>query len=152
MRDESIFDFDELNEECGVFAIIGHPDAALLTYYGLHALQHRGQESAGIVSAEDGELFAKRGTGLVTEVFDSANLKGLKGTTAIGHVRYSTSGGSGLENAQPLVFNLLGSHDTERILTVCNGDKRLVQMATAFQFTFPGVPAPSPGRTPGRGW
>ncbi|MBA4549840.1 amidophosphoribosyltransferase [Thermoactinomyces intermedius] len=105
MRDESIFDFDELNEECGVFAIIGHPDAALLTYYGLHALQHRGQESAGIVSAEDGELFAKRGTGLVTEVFDSANLKGLKGTTTIGHVRYSTSGGSGLENAQPLLFN-----------------------------------------------
>lgn len=63
MRDESIFDFDELNEECGVFAIIGHPDAALLTYYGLHALQHRGQESAGIVSAEDGNCLPNGGPG-----------------------------------------------------------------------------------------
>lgn len=105
MRDESIFDLDELNEECGVFAIIGHPDAALLSYYGLHALQHRGQESAGIVSAKDGELFAKRGTGLVTEVFNPESLNRLQGTTAIGHVRYSTSGAPGLENAQPLVFN-----------------------------------------------
>ena len=105
MRDETIFDLDELNEECGVFAIIGHPDAALLSYYGLHALQHRGQESAGIVSAKDGELLAKRGTGLVTEVFNPENLNRLQGTTAIGHVRYSTSGTPGLENAQPLVFN-----------------------------------------------
>ncbi|WP_124726506.1 amidophosphoribosyltransferase [Staphylospora marina] len=105
MRDESIFDFDKLNEECGVFGVIGHPDAALLTYYGLHALQHRGQESAGIVATNGERFFVQRGLGLVTEVFNSENLQKLKGHTAIGHVRYSTAGGTGLANAQPLVFN-----------------------------------------------
>lgn len=103
MQDESIF--DELNEECGVFAIVGHPEAAQFTYYGLHALQHRGQESAGIV-ATDGKRFSfHRGMGLVTEVFNQENIKKFKGHVAIGHVRYSTAGGTGLANAQPLVFN-----------------------------------------------
>lgn len=105
MRDESIFDFDELNEECGVFAIIGHPEASTYSYYGLHALQHRGQESAGIVATNGQHFFVERGTGLVTEVFRSQNLKSLEGNTAIGHVRYSTAGETGLINTQPLVFN-----------------------------------------------
>lgn len=96
--------WDELNEECGVFGIYGHPEAARLTYYGLHALQHRGQESAGIC-ASDGERFTfHRGMGLVTEVFNAARLAKLRGHMAIGHVRYTTAGESRLENAQPLVF------------------------------------------------
>ncbi|TCS92785.1 amidophosphoribosyltransferase [Hazenella coriacea] len=103
MQDESIF--DELNEECGVFAIVGHPDAAQFTYYGLHALQHRGQESAGIVATDGKQFSFHRGMGLVTEVFNQENIKKFKGHVAIGHVRYSTAGGTGLANAQPLVFN-----------------------------------------------
>ncbi|MBD1373355.1 amidophosphoribosyltransferase [Hazenella sp. IB182357] len=105
MRDESIFDHDELNEECGVFAVVGRPDAAQLTYYGLHALQHRGQESAGIVVTDQTRFHVQRGTGLVTEVFQTDSIHHLVGNTAIGHVRYSTTGGTGIQNAQPLVFN-----------------------------------------------
>src|SRR5690606_14473198 len=97
--------FDELKEECGVFGIVGHPEAVRLAYYGLHALQHRGQESAGIAST-DGESFRHHcGMGLVTEVFDDDVLQRLEGRTAIGHVRYATAGASGLVHAQPLVFN-----------------------------------------------
>lgn len=103
MRDECIF--DELKEECGVFAVIGHPSAAQLTYYGLHALQHRGQESAGIVTSDGIRFRHHRGMGLVTEVFQEDVLAKLTGNTAIGHVRYSTTGESGIVNAQPLVFN-----------------------------------------------
>lgn len=94
----------EMKEKCGVFGVFNHPQAADLTYYGLHALQHRGQESAGIV-ASDGKSFRHhRGMGLVTQVFSRDILDGLSGNMAIGHVRYSTSGQSLLENAQPLVF------------------------------------------------
>ncbi len=96
--------WDELNEECGVFGIYGHPEAARLTYYGLHALQHRGQESAGICASDGERLTFHRGMGLVTEVFDAARLAKLRGHMAIGHVRYTTAGESRLENAQPLVF------------------------------------------------
>ncbi len=96
--------FDKLREECGVFGVFGHVEAASLSYYGLHALQHRGQESAGI-SVTGGESFNyHRGMGLVKEVFNNENLATLSGTCAIGHVRYSTSGESKLANAQPLVF------------------------------------------------
>lgn len=96
---------DDLHEECGVFGVWGHPDASQITYYGLHALQHRGQESAGIVCS-DGQRFSfHRGMGLVTDVFDAAVLQQLRGDRAIGHVRYSTNGNGGLQNAQPLVFN-----------------------------------------------
>lgn len=96
--------FDKLREECGVFGVFGHAEAASLTYYGLHALQHRGQESAGI-SVTGGDTFNyHRGMGLVKEVFNNDNLAALTGTCAIGHVRYSTSGESRLANAQPLVF------------------------------------------------
>jgi len=90
--------------ECGVFGVYGHPNAAELTYYGLYALQHRGQESAGIVTArEEGSPFRiRRGMGLVGQVFSEQDLKDLTGTRAIGHVRYSTTGASTIKNAQPI--------------------------------------------------
>jgi amidophosphoribosyltransferase len=92
---------------CGVFGVYGHPDAAVLNYYGLYALQHRGQESAGIVSAEGDGATMKRhaGMGLVSQVFDENRLKELKGNRAIGHVRYSTTGSSSVKNAQPLLVD-----------------------------------------------
>jgi amidophosphoribosyltransferase len=91
--------------ECGVFAVFGHPNAALLTYYGLFALQHRGQESAGIVTSEGPNSRFKRhvAMGLVSQVFSPADLDGLKGSRSIGHVRYSTTGSSSIKNAQPLM-------------------------------------------------
>ena len=91
-------------DECGVFGVFGHDDAAKLAYLGLYALQHRGQESAGIASVDDGNLFIEREMGYVADVFDEARLARLPGRTAIGHVRYSTSGDSCLSNAQPIVF------------------------------------------------
>jgi amidophosphoribosyltransferase len=99
---------DRPRHECGVFAVYGHPDAALLTYYGLFALQHRGQESAGIVTAAGSNqpFNIHRGMGLVSQVFQEKDLQQLRiGTRAIGHVRYSTSGSSTLKNAQPLVVD-----------------------------------------------
>ena len=97
----------EIKEECGVFGVFNHPKAADLTYYGLHALQHRGQESAGIVASNGKTFKHHRGMGLVTQVFTRNILDGLKGNMAIGHVRYSTSGESLLQNAQPLVFKYI---------------------------------------------
>ena len=96
-------DADHLHEECGVFGVYGHPDAAALTALGLHALQHRGQEAAGIV-AYDGEQFnAHRGMGLVSDNFSSKEVIGrLPGSAAIGHVRYATTGEVALRNVQPL--------------------------------------------------
>jgi amidophosphoribosyltransferase len=99
---------DKPQHECGVFGVYGHPDAALLTYYGLFALQHRGQESAGIVTAagSNQSFNIHRGMGLVSQVFQEKDLQQLRiGTRAIGHVRYSTSGSSTLKNAQPLVVD-----------------------------------------------
>ncbi|WP_017381709.1 amidophosphoribosyltransferase [Paenisporosarcina sp. TG-14] len=93
-----------LNEECGVFGIWGDPNAAQITYYGLHALQHRGQEGAGIVVTDGQSLQAVKGEGLVSEVFSTGKLDHLKGSGAIGHVRYATAGGRGIENVQPLLF------------------------------------------------
>ena len=90
---------------CGVFGIYGHRNAAELTYYGLYALQHRGQESAGIVTC-DGRQFRKHvGMGLVSQIFDSEKLHALVGSMAIGHTRYSTTGSSQLSNAQPMTVN-----------------------------------------------
>ena len=94
-----------LNEECGVFGVWGHPDAAHLAYYGLHSLQHRGQEGSGIVVTDGETKKISKGLGLVTEVFGMDELAGLTGKGAIGHVRYSTAGGGGIENVQPLLFN-----------------------------------------------
>ncbi|MBB5325178.1 amidophosphoribosyltransferase [Anoxybacillus tepidamans] len=93
-----------LNEECGIFGIWGHDEAAQLTYYGLHSLQHRGQEGAGIVVANGETLKGHKGLGLVTEVFSNGELQQLSGAAAIGHVRYATAGGGGYENVQPLLF------------------------------------------------
>ncbi|GAB2547514.1 amidophosphoribosyltransferase [Gracilibacillus alcaliphilus] len=93
-----------LNEECGVFAIWGHEKAAEMTYYGLHALQHRGQEGAGVVTTDGDRLHLHKGTGLVNEVFSEDKFSQLNGHAAIGHVRYATQGGGGYENVQPLVF------------------------------------------------
>ena len=97
--------FDGLHEECGVFGVWGVPNAAEVTYYGLHSLQHRGQEGCGIVTVnEEEQLCRVKGLGLVTEVFNNDNLSTLKGDMAIGHVRYSTAGGGGIENVQPFMF------------------------------------------------
>src|SRR5438034_10665706 len=90
---------------CGVFGVYGHPNAALLTYYGLYALQHRGQESAGIVTSDGLHFHAHKGMGLVSQVFDGPALSGLVGQIAIGHTRYSTTGSSLLRNAQPLTVD-----------------------------------------------
>lgn len=96
--------FHELNEECGVFAVWGHPNAAQVTYYGLHSLQHRGQEGAGIVTSDGKHLKHHKGLGLVHEVFGKNELITLEGDRAIGHVRYSTQGENDYANVQPLVF------------------------------------------------
>jgi amidophosphoribosyltransferase len=94
---------DKPREACGIFGICGHPDAAAITYFGLYALQHRGQESAGIAVARREAIAAHRGMGLVSDVFDAAHLAELSGCCAIGHVRYSTTGSSILTNAQPFI-------------------------------------------------
>src|SRR5689334_3323935 len=94
---------DSFHEECGVFGVYGHPEAANLVYLGLYALQHRGQESAGIVSSNGKVLIAHRGMGLVADIFNSKVIEQLEGTSAIGHNRYSTTGSTNLKNCQPLV-------------------------------------------------
>lgn len=94
-----------LNEECGVFGIWGHQDASQITYYGLHSLQHRGQEGTGMVVTDGKKLKGMKGEGLVTEIFTSDAMKEMDGKAAIGHVRYATAGGGGYENVQPLLFN-----------------------------------------------
>lgn len=95
-----------LNEECGVFGVFGAPDASQLTYYGLHTLQHRGQEGAGIVSTDGQNLYQHRDRGLLAKVFaDPAELKRLVGEAAIGHVRYGTSGHNSIVNVQPFLFH-----------------------------------------------
>ena len=98
-------ELEDIHEECGIFGVWGHPDAARLTYFGLHALQHRGQEVAGIVSNDNGHLIGHRGLGLLTQVFsDEHEIERLKGDKAIGHVRYATSGSGSVDNIQPFLF------------------------------------------------
>ncbi len=99
---------DAFHEECGVFGVFGHPEAANLVYLGLYALQHRGQESAGIVSSNGKSLIAHRGMGLVADVFGPDVIERLEGTSAIGHNRYSTTGSTSLKNCQPLVVEYAG--------------------------------------------
>ncbi|MFH2204507.1 MAG: amidophosphoribosyltransferase [Elusimicrobiota bacterium] len=89
---------------CGIVGIADHKDASQLAYLGLFALQHRGQEAAGIIMSHRGRLAGRIALGLVAEAFPEAALRSLKGRTAVGHVRYATAGGGGLRNAQPLVF------------------------------------------------
>jgi amidophosphoribosyltransferase len=95
--------FDRFHEECGVVGIYGHPDAANLAYLALYALQHRGQESAGIASSNSQTLLVHRGMGLVADIFDEKMIRRLEGSSAIGHNRYSTAGTTVLKNSQPLV-------------------------------------------------
>jgi amidophosphoribosyltransferase len=97
--------FDKLHEECGVFGVFGHPEASRLTYLGLYALQHRGQESAGIVSSDGTQLHAERGMGHVSDIFQAQSLTRLPGDAGIGHVRYSTAGEVSLREAQPFLID-----------------------------------------------
>src|ERR1700726_873319 len=98
---------DRLREECGVFGIYGHPDAAAITALGLHALQHRGQEAAGIVSYDGKRFHSERRLGLVGDTFSRRDvIDRLPGTMAVGHVRYSTTGATILRNVQPLFAEL----------------------------------------------
>ena len=96
---------DHFHDECGVFGVFGHPEAANLTYLGLYALQHRGQESAGIVSSDGTELYLHRAMGEVEEIFQPTVLAELPGSLAIGHTRYSTAGDKALLNAQPIMID-----------------------------------------------
>ena len=109
-KPELIIDYsDKLREECGVFGVFGHPDAAAISALGLHALQHRGQEAAGIVSFDGDHFHAERRLGLVSEHFTKASvLNKLHGRAAVGHVRYSTTGDTILRNVQPLFADLAG--------------------------------------------
>src|SRR5512140_3050691 len=96
--------FDKLHEECGVFGIYGHPEASKMAYLGLYALQHRGQESAGIAAWDNERIVAYRAMGHVADVFSETELARLPGRLAVGHVRYSTAGASKLVNAQPILI------------------------------------------------
>jgi len=96
-------DYDKPREACGIFGICNHPEAAPVTYFGLYALQHRGQESAGISVVRGDAIIEHKGMGLVSDVFDMDRLQLLSGRCAIGHVRYSTTGSSVLANAQPFL-------------------------------------------------
>ncbi len=109
-RGRTPVDDDKPREECGIVAVSGSRAAAELAFLALYALQHRGQESAGIVTVDgDGTAHAHKGMGLVADVFDDQTLKGLEGSLAIGHVRYSTAGRSTLRNAQPVLVDFRGS-------------------------------------------
>lgn len=130
---------DKPREECGVFGVFGHPEASSLAYYGLHALQHRGQESAGICTAGPDNFHYYRGIGLVKEVFNSENLRSLQGTSAISHVRYSTAGESHLKNAQPLVFKYregdLAIATNGNLVNAAEIRKKLERQGSIFQTT-----------------
>lgn len=133
-------DGDKLREECGIFGVIGARDAAAMTALGLHALQHRGQEAVGIVSYDGHDFFARRGLGHVAQVFsDAAALAELPGEMASGHVRYSTTGGQGLRNVQPLHADLArGAFSVAHNGNISNAmslKRELVQRGSIFQST-----------------
>jgi amidophosphoribosyltransferase len=134
------FDDDRFHEECGVFAIFAHADAAALTALGLHALQHRGQEAAGIVSFDGTHFHAHRATGLVGDSFSRENvIKGLPGAAAIGHTRYATTGASMLRNVQPLfadfAFGGLAIGHNGNLTNALGLRRRLVEEGSLFQST-----------------
>lgn len=97
--------FDKFKEECGIMGVYNHPEASNLVYLGLYAMQHRGQEGAGIVSSDGKRLYPVRRMGLVADIFTEEVLESLRGSSAIGHVRYSTTGGSELRNTQPIIVD-----------------------------------------------
>src|SRR5438128_281604 len=105
MSQKLAFADDHFHDECGVFGVFGHPEAANLAYLGLYALQHRGQESAGIVSSDSKELHVHRAMGEVEEIFQPSVIAKLPGSLAIGHTRYSTAGDKALLNAQPIMID-----------------------------------------------
>ena len=122
---------------CGVFGIYGHPNAAELTYYGLYALQHRGQESAGIATSEGDRIHLKAKMGLVSQVFREETLTGLPGHVGIGHTRYSTMGGSKEYNAQPLLADgQRGQIAVGHNGNVINAADLRIEMAEEFGSTF----------------
>ena len=127
MTDSKVF--RGLHEECGIFGVYNVNNASELIYFGLHALQHRGQEGCGIVTVNSSMLQRIKGEGLVSEIFNQDKIKSLKGNMGIGHVRYATSGGGGIENVQPFLFrhhggdfalahngNLVNSNELRRYL------------------------------------
>jgi len=99
-----VVDDDHFHDQCGLFGVVGHPEAVHLTYMGLYALQHRGQESAGIVASDGEQLRMEKGMGLVNDVFTESRLEKLSGARAVGHVRYSTAGETVASNAQPYLI------------------------------------------------
>lgn len=137
MTEESMT--DKFREECGVFGIFGHPEAANLTYLGLYALQHRGQESVGISSSDGQRMRLHKAMGYVADAFQEQTLERLAGTSAIGHVRYSTAGESGLKNAQPIQIECAhGEIAVAHNGNLVNADElrhALVQQGSIFQTT-----------------
>jgi amidophosphoribosyltransferase len=135
----SEFSDDKMHEECGVFGIFGHPEAANLTYLGLYALQHRGQESAGICSADGRQMYVEKAMGLVADIFTEKRLKKLTGYIALGHNRYSTAGSSILKNVQPIIANFsLGTLALAHNGNLVNADElraSLEQEGAIFQST-----------------
>jgi amidophosphoribosyltransferase len=131
--------FDKLREECGVMAIYNHHDAARLTYWGLYSLQHRGQESAGIASADGQQVNDIKGMGLVSEIFTDDVLQKLPGHMAIGHTRYSTTGDSALLNAQPISVEstrgLIAIAHNGNLVNLGNSRERLERDGAVFQTT-----------------
>jgi amidophosphoribosyltransferase len=131
--------FDKLREECGVMAIYNHFDAARLTYWGLYALQHRGQESAGIASADGHSVNDIKGMGLVSEIFTDDVLSKLPGHIAIGHTRYSTTGDSALLNAQPISVEstkgLIAIAHNGNLVNLGTSKERLERDGAVFQTT-----------------
>jgi amidophosphoribosyltransferase len=129
--------FDKFKDECGVFGIYGHPEASKLTYLGLYALQHRGQESAGIASADGERVRLVRQMGYVNEIFDQATLATLPGNVAIGHTRYSTAGESKLSNAQPILIDCVhgqvGICHNGNLVNATEVRERLVRAGSIFQ-------------------
>ena len=131
--------FDKLREECGVMAIYNHADAARLTYWGLYALQHRGQESAGIATSDGNRITDFKGMGLVSEIFTDPVLAKLPGAMAIGHTRYSTTGDSALLNAQPIKVEstkgLLAIAHNGNLVNLGQSRARLERDGAVFQTT-----------------
>ncbi|MDN6768667.1 MAG: amidophosphoribosyltransferase [Bifidobacterium mongoliense] len=124
-------ELEDIHEECGLFGVWGHPDASRLTYFGLHALQHRGQEGAGIFWYENGKVTGHRGLWLLTKVFsDEREIARLRGDRAIGHVRYATSGSTGVDNIQPFLFRF---HDGDIALCHNGNLTNCVSLRTALE-------------------
>ena len=129
--------FDKFKDECGVFGVYGHSEASKLTYLGLYSLQHRGQESAGIASADGERVRVVKKMGYVNEIFDEGTLSTLPGHIAIGHTRYSTAGESKLSNAQPILIDCVhgqvGICHNGNIVNANEVRDRLVRAGSIFQ-------------------